>query len=182
MKQSFSSGFFSKYKFHAGRCLITAVGLLVLSVIIQACSQEAETNSWRPNVRLLDAAARRGQEEAQMSHDVKLFYQLLRDKKWHETYERRAKAFRADVPESEYLKTARDYENKWGLVNYEVLSVTFQNSDVVILICKFTELPDSVDSYSTVYWHKEDGVWKCLSAGPKKLDIFSGTRPVIINW
>jgi hypothetical protein len=123
-----------------------------------------------------------------LAHDLKRFYQLLRDKQWHETYELRAKAFREDVRESDYLAEAKNAEKHWGLVNYDVLSAGFQNAygstnvDEAILICKFTELPDYAVSYSTVFWHKEDGVWKCLSAGPRKLGIFRGTRPPIIDW
>jgi hypothetical protein len=167
--------------------------LIVSSVVVTGCSQETNTNDWHPNTRLLDLAVRdhdpfTGDAGSTLAHDVKRFYQLLRDKQWHETYELRAKAFREDTPEADYLTTAKKAEKIWGLVNYEVLSVKFQNSpettnvDEAILICKFTELPDYAVSYSTVFWHKEDGGWKCLSAGPFKLDIFSGTRTPIIDW
>ena len=167
--------------------------LILASVVGAAYSQQTSTNDWHPNTRLLDLAARQhdpftGDAGSTLARDVKKFYQLLRDKKWHETYERRAKAFREDTPETDYLATAIKAENMWGLVNYEVLSINFQNSeptndvDTAILICKFTELPDHADSYSTVFWHKEEGVWKCLSAGPFKLSIFEGTRPPIIDW
>jgi hypothetical protein len=123
-----------------------------------------------------------------LTHDLKRFYQLLRDKQWHETYELRAKAYREDVRESDYLAGAKKAEKLWGLVNYDVLSAGFENSsdgtnlDQATLICKFTELPDYAVSYSTVFWHKEDGVWKCLSASPRKLGIFRETRPPIIDW
>jgi hypothetical protein len=167
--------------------------LIVASVGAAAFAQETSTNYWHPNTKLLDLAARQhdrftGDAGSTLAHDVKRFYQLLRDKKWHQTYELRAKVFRKDIPESDYLAEALKAEKIWGLVNYEVLSLQFQNSygstnvDEAVLICKFTELPDHADSYSTVYWHKEEGVWKCLSAGPFKLSIFRGTRPPIIDW
>jgi hypothetical protein len=168
--------------------------LIVMSVAIVARSQETNTNDWHPNTRLLDLAARRhdsfeGDAGSTLARDVKKFYELLRDKKWHETYELRAKCFREDMLETDYLAEAIKYENIWGLVNYEVLSLGFQNSipdstnlDQAILICKFTELPDKAVSYSTVYWHKEDGVWKCLSAGPSKLSIFTGLRLPFVDW
>ncbi|HEY5233119.1 MAG TPA: hypothetical protein VIK35_06270 [Verrucomicrobiae bacterium] len=163
-------------------------------ITIAACSQETNTSDWNPNTKLLDLAAKRhdrftGDAGSTLAHDVENFYQLLRDKKWHETYELRAKAYREDRLESDYLAEAKKAEKLWGLVNYEVLSVQFQNSipdatniDQAVLICKFTELPDNEVSYSTVYWHKEDGVWKCLSAGPVKLEIFEGLRPPVIDW
>jgi len=168
-------------------CLIAALG------IAAGYSQQINTNDWHPNTRLLDLAAKEhdqfmGDAGSTLAHEVKIFYQLLRDKKWHETYDLRAKAFREDVPESDYLAKAKKGEKLWGLINYEVLSLKFRSSygstnvDEAILICKFTELPDTVDSYSTVFWHKEEGVWKCLSAGPIKLSIFEGTRPPIIDW
>ncbi len=155
--------------------------------------QEGSTNSWRPNTRLLDIFARQhdpltGDAGSTLAHDVKQFYQLLRDKKWHKTYEMRAKVFRKDMPETDYLATAIRSEKLWGLVNYEVLAISIGNSygstnaDEAVLICKFIELPDYADSYSTVYWHKEEGVWKCLTAGPFKLDIFKATRAPIIDW
>jgi len=126
--------------------------------------------------------------ESTLAHDLKRFYQLLRDKQWHEAYELRAKAFREVVLETYYLAEVKKADEHWGLVNYDILSVEFSNSiggtnlDQAILICKFTELPDYAVSYSTVFWHKEDGVWKCLSAGPRKLSIFMGTRPPMIDW
>jgi len=156
--------------------------VLALSILMAACSREKKESEWHPDVQQLDALARRDPEGARLAHDVEIFYQNLRDKKWHETYEGRAKAFREDMLESEYLRYAKKYENQWGLVNYEVLSGELHGSDVAVFICKFTELPDYTDSYSAVFWHKEDGVWKCLSAGPKKLSIFDGTRPPIIDW
>lgn len=152
---------------------------------------------WSPNTEKLDLAAKLHQEMGDLrmgdaamtlARDVKNFYQFLRDKQWPETYELRAKAFRHDIPKSDYLAEARKAEKIWGLVNYEVLSVGFSqtvastNIDQAVLICKFVELPDYATSYSTVFWHREDGVWKCLSAGPFKLSIFRGTRPPIIDW
>jgi len=167
--------------------------LIAASVICAPDSQGINTNEWHPNTRILDLSAKHGDPltmdaGSTLAHDVKRFYELLRDKQWHETYELRAKAFREDVLESDYLAKAKKAEKLWGLVNYEVLSVRFYNSfgstnrDEAVLICKFIEVPDSAESYSTVFWHKEDGVWKCLSAGPFKLDIFEGTRPPIIDW
>ena len=172
---------------------LSIICLIVLLGVVAAYSQETNTNDWHPNTRLLDLAARRndpftGDAGSTLARDVKNFYQLLRDKKWHETYELRAKAYREDRLESDYLAEAKKAEKLWGLVNIEVLSLGFENSpgstnvDQAVLICKFTELPDNAVSYSTVYWHKEDGVWKCLSAGPSKLEIFNGLRPPIIDW
>lgn len=129
-----------------------------------------------------------GDAGSTLAHDVKNFYQLLRDKKWHETYELRARAFRNDVLEPDYLAEAKKAEKVWGLANYDVLSVGFRNSmgstntDEAVLICKFMELPDHAVCYSTVFWHREDGVWRCLSAGPVKLSILRETRPPIIDW
>jgi hypothetical protein len=157
-------------------------GMAILSSVINGCSQETKTNNWNPGVSLLDKNARIDQMGSSLAHDVKAFYQFLRNKDWHETYEGRARAFRHDVLESDYTSTAKKYENSWGLADYEVLSVDFQDSDVAILICKFIELPDYTISYSTVFWHREGGVWKCLSAGPKKLGIFEKTRPIMIDW
>ena len=164
-------------------------------ILLMCCSvgaQIANTNDWHPNTRLLDMTptsrdANGEYAETSLSRDVKKFYLALRDKQWHDTYMMRAKAFREDMPESEYLEFARKGEKKWGLVNYEVLSLeldSFQtnDADVAILICKFTELPRKRDTYSTVFWHKEEGVWKCLSAGPRNLIIFDGTRTPIIDW
>src|ERR1041385_875166 len=130
-------------------CLIISLG------VVAGYSQETSTNGWHPNTRPLDLAARRpdpitGDAGSTLAHDVKNFYQLLRDKKWHETYELRAKAYRHDRLESDYLAEAKKAEKLWGLVNYEVLSLQFQNSlpdttnvDQAVLICKFTELPDN---------------------------------------
>jgi hypothetical protein len=156
-------------------------------------SKGGDTNNWRPNTRLLDEIAKvhdtfMKDDGTTLARDVKRFYELLRDKKWQETYQLRARAFREDFLESDYLAKAKRAEELWGLLSYEVLSVGFQssqgstNNDEAILVCKFTELPNSEVSYSTVFWHKEDGVWKCLSAGPIKLDIFRATRPIIIDW
>jgi hypothetical protein len=168
-------------------CLIAAAGLCA------ADAQVTNSNLWHPNTDKLDLAAKHPDQftmdaGSTLAHDVKSFYQLLRDKQWHETYEQRAKAFREYVSEIDYLAEASKAEKRWGLVNYDVLSVNFSNSygstnlDQAMLICRFIELPDYAESYSTVFWHKEDGVWKCLSAGPFKLDIFRGTRPPIIDW
>ena len=170
--------------------------IIFLAVVLVGCephSQGQDTNVWHPNNRLLDLTAKIHDPSMMdagttLAHDVKEFYQLLRNKKWHETYELRARAFREDVAQSDYLAEAEKAGKHWGLVNYEVLSVGFQNAggstncDEAILICKFTEMPNSEESYSTVYWHREDGVWKCLSAGPRKLSIFRATRPPIIDW
>jgi hypothetical protein len=173
---------------------LSIICLILSSIVVGAYAQGTSTNDWHPNTRLLDLAAREhdsfeGDAGRTLARDVKKFYELLRDKKWHETYELRAKAFREDMLETDYLAEAIKQENRWGLVNYEVLSLGFQNSipdstnlDQAILICKFTELPDNVVSYSTVYWHKEDGVWKCLSAGPSNLSISEGTRVPFIDW
>jgi hypothetical protein len=166
--------------------------LIAASVVCAADVQEKDRN-WHPNTRILDESAKHADPVTKdagstLAHDLKRFYQLLRDKQWHETYKLRARAFRHDVPESIYLEEAKKAEKLWGLVNYEVLSGEFQNSygstniDEAALICKFTELPDYAVSYSTVYWHKENGVWKCLSAGPFKLSIFRATRPPFIDW
>jgi len=172
--------------------MASVVCLIIGSVLGVAYSQETSTNDWHPNTKLLDLSARRhaqsGDIGSTLAHDVKRFYELLRDKKWHQTYELRAKAFREDMLEADYLAEAIKNENRWGLVDYEVLSLGFSNSvdstnlDQAVLICKFTELPGHEVSYSTVYWHREEGVWKCLSAGPSKLDIFRGLRPPIIDW
>ena len=161
---------------------VARVGLTVLLLQVEGACSEQKTSGWHPNIQLLDAAARTSQQASALAGDVKEFYQLLRDKRWHETYVRRAKAFQEDVLESDYIARAEKYESKWGLANYEVLSVEFYDSDVVLLVCKFTELPDYADAYSAVFWHREGGAWKCLSAGPKKLTIFSGTRPPKVDW
>jgi hypothetical protein len=178
---------------HLARCTLFACAILS-SIVGVAYAQATNTNSWHPNTKILDEAAKYGDPVSRdaastLARDVKRFYELLRDKKWHQTYEMRAKCFREDLLESDYLAEAIKYEKKWGLVNYEVLSQQYQNSipgatnvDQAILICKFTELPDYAVSYATVFWHKEDGVWKCLSAGPFKLSIFQGTRPPTIDW
>ncbi len=163
------------------------------SVVGATQSKKESTGDWFPDTELLDLAARRhdpftGDAGSTLTRDVKRFYELLRDKKWHETYELRAKAFREDMLETDYLAEAIKYEDSWGLVDYGVLSLGFSNSvgstnvDQAVLICKFTELPDHAVSYSTVYWHKEEGVWKCLSAGPSKLSIFAGLRPPVVDW
>lgn len=153
-------------------------------------SAESHTNGWHFDIRLLDLAAQDHANDAgsTLARDVKRFYQLLHDKQWKKTYELRAKAFREDVSESAYLAEAIKDEGIWGLVDYDVLSIKFQNSpgatnlDTAVLICKFTELPDYAVSYSAVYWHYEEGIWKCLSAGPSKLGIFRGTRPTFVDW
>jgi hypothetical protein len=167
--------------------------LIAASVVCAAHAQEINVRSWHANTRILDETAKHADPvtmdaASTLARDMTRFYQLLRDKQWHETYELRARAFREDVRESDYLTEAKQAEKLWGLVNYDVLSAAFQNSyggtnvDQAIVICKFTELPDYVVSYSTVFWHKEGGVWKCLSAGPHRLGIFRGTRPPIIDW
>jgi hypothetical protein len=179
--------------------------LIVMSVIGSARAQNTNTNHfqmvqilhantvvpWNPNTRLLDLPAQRQRSFEQdriLAIDVENFYLALRDKKWPETYKGRARAFQEDFPATEYLAEAINSGKRWGLANYEVLSATLMNSgptndmDVAILICKFTELPLYTDSYSTVYWHREDGHWKCLSAGPHGLGIFGATRPPIIDW
>jgi hypothetical protein len=167
--------------------------LSALFITTAAYSQETSTNDWHPNTKKLDFNAkypnpRMGDAESTLAHDVKSFYQLLRDKKWHQTYELRAKVFREAVQESDYFAEAINAEKLWGLVDYDVLSVEFRNSidstnvDEAILICKFIELPDYAVSYSTVWWHKEDGIWKCLSAGPRKLSIFRETRLPFVDW
>jgi hypothetical protein len=175
---------------------IPIICLIASSIVVAVFAQETSTNDWHPNTKLLDSIAKQndpfmdmGDAGSTLARDAENFYQLLHDKKWHETYELHAKAFREDNRESDYLTTAKKIENKWSLVNYEILNVQFYNSygstntDEAILICKFKELRDYEDSYSTVYWHKEDGVWKCLSAGPSKFSIFEGaTRPPIIDW
>ena len=172
---------------------IPIICLIMASLVYVGNSQEINTNDWRPDTKNLDFAAKHGDSAAKdrastLAHDLKRFYQLLRDKQWHETYELRAKAFRKLVPESVYLAGAKKAEKIWGLVDYDVLSVEFQsfegatNMNQAMVICKFTELPDSAVSYSTVFWHKEDGVWKCLSAGPNKLSIFHAMTLPIINW
>jgi hypothetical protein len=167
--------------------------LIAASIVCAADTQETNTNSWHPNTRKLDEGAKfsdpvAGDASSTLARDVKKFYELLRDKHWDATYQRRAKAFREVVLESDYIQEVKKAEKLWGLVNYEVLSVELTNTlpgtniDEAILICKFTELPDYAVSYATVFWHKEDGVWKCLSAGPFKLSMFRGTRPPIIDW
>jgi hypothetical protein len=166
--------------------------VIAASVVCAADAQVTNRNYWHPTSRLDEAAKHADpvmmDAASTLVHDLKRFYQLLRDKQWHETYELHAKAFREDVRESDYLAEAKKAEKLWGLVNYDVLSSEFQNSpggtnfDQAILICKFIEFPDYAVSYSTVFWHKEDGVWKCLSAGPFKLSMFRGTRPPIIDW
>jgi hypothetical protein len=158
-----------------------------------AYARGADTNEWHPNTELLDLITKRhypsGEDrEKSLALDVETFYIALRDKRWQETYELRANAFREDFSEQEYLAIAKQNETTWALINYEILSVSIQNSaptsgrDMAILICKFTELPGNKDTYSTVFWHKEAGKWKCLSAGPHNLSIFSGTRPPLIDW
>jgi len=162
---------------------------IVAALFISAIGAEVgKVVAWSPNTEKLDLAAKFHDSGVTLARDVKRFYQLLRDKQWLETYNLRAKAFRNDFPEADYLTKARNAEKSWGLANYEVLSVVFRNTrgeadpNEAVLICKFVELPDYEISYSTVFWHKEDGVWKCLSAGPLKLSIFHGTRPPIIDW
>lgn len=173
------------------RSKLSVLAFLIMMGLIPLYAQTC-TNCWHPNTKLLDSAAnyRYSPDGAvSLDHDVKRFYQLLRDKQWEETYQLRAKAFRESVRESDYLSEAESDGKQWGLANYEILSVQFAQShvsstspDEAILICKFTELPNCAVSYSTVFWHKEDGVWKCLSAGPTGLWIFEGMRTPSIDW
>src|SRR5580704_12419910 len=109
------------------RYRLSIICLIVSSFVVTGCSQETNTNDWHPNTRLLDLAAREhdqfmGDAGNTLARDVKNFYQLLRYKNWHETYELRAKAFREDTLESDYLATAKKSEKVWGLVNYDVLN------------------------------------------------------------
>lgn len=176
------------------RCHLLIACLVAGLSACSADSQGISTNNWHPDTHRFDDLAKfhdplLGDSAATLPHDVKRFYQLLRDKKWHETYELRAKAFRESVSESDYLAEAKQFGKSWGLVNYEVLSINFENSipdttnlDEAVLICKFTELPGPMDSYSTVYWHREEGVWRCLSAGPHNLPIFNGMRAPFVDW
>jgi hypothetical protein len=167
--------------------------LIAASVVCTADAQETNRNSWHANASILDETAKHADPVMRdaartLAHDVNSFYQLLQDKQWHKTYELRAKVFRETVRESDYLAEAINAEKLWGLVSYDVLSGEFRNSygstnvDEAILICKFTELPDYAVSYSTVWWHKEDGVWKCLSAGPRKLSIFREVPLPFVDW
>lgn len=167
--------------------------LIAASVVCAADGQIINSNSWHPNTSILDETAKHADPVTSdaartLAQDLRRFYQLLRDKQWRKTYELHARAFRKDVRESDYLAEAKNAERLWGLANYDVLSAGFRNSyggtnlDEATLICKFTELPDYAVSYSTVFWHREDGVWKCLFAGPRKLGIFRETRPPIIDW
>jgi hypothetical protein len=162
--------------------------LVSVSFIRAGDGESSKVPSWSPNTEKLDLAAKFDDSGVTLARYVKRFYQLLRDKRWLETYELRAKAFRNDFSEADYLEKARTSEKTWGLVNYDVLSVKFSNSlgstdvDEAVLICRFVELPEYATSYSTVFWHKENGVWRCLSAGPVKLDIFQATRPTLIDW
>ena len=166
---------------------------IAAAAICTSYSQEISTNDWRPNTRMLDDIAKINDPPMTdaartLAHDLKRFYQLLRDKQWQETYELRAKAFRKDTPLDGYIAEARQAGKDWGLANYEVLSVGFQswigstNVDEAILICRFTELPGYKISYATVFWHKEDGVWRCMSAGPSRLHFLRGTRPPYMDW
>ncbi len=167
--------------------------LILTSVVCGADSQSVNPNDWHPDTKILDATVKYGNPSMMdavksLTFDLKKFYQLLREKKWRETYELRAKAYREDVLESDYLAKAKKSEKYWGLINYDILSAKFENSyggtniDEAVLICKFIELPNYTVSYSTVFWHKEEGVWRCLSAGPSKLEIFESMRPPIIDW
>jgi hypothetical protein len=176
------------------RSTISLAACLIALFVIGAQAQQASTNSWHPNTKLLGSDASRppdpftGDAATTLAHDVKQFYELLRDKQWIQTYKSRAKAFREDISEDQYLAEVKERGELWGLANYDVLSVTFRSSisstnvDEAILICKFTELPAHSVSYSTVFWHREDGAWKCLSAGPNRLTIFNGTRVPTIDW
>jgi hypothetical protein len=164
-------------------------GLITLPV----GAQETNGVSWHFNTSVLDDLTKYGRPAAKtagstLAHDVKRFYQLLRDKQWQETYELHAKAFREVVSEVYYTTTAKLEAQPWELVSYEVLSCQLRNAlgstniDEAALICKFAELPYYAETYSTVFWHKEDGVWKCLSAGPHKLSIFNEVKVPFIDW
>src|ERR1017187_7191253 len=94
--------------------------LIAASVICTARAQETSTNDWHPNTKKLDDNAKHpfpgiGDAESTLAHDVKRFYQLLRDKKWRQTYELRAKVFREAVQESDYFAEAINAEKLWGL-------------------------------------------------------------------
>jgi hypothetical protein len=166
-------------------CLITT------SFVFAANAQE--TNDWHANTSLLDFNAKHGdpamrEASSSLARDVKVFYQSLRDKQWHKSYVMHAKVYRDIVMEPTYLAETIKYENIWGLVNYDVLSIQFRhtydstNINEGILICKFTELPDYAVAYSTVWWHKEEGGWKCLSAGPIKLSAFKEIISPFVDW
>ena len=166
-------------------CLISA------SVVFTSGAQE--TNNWHANTSLLDFNANHGdpamrEAASSLAHDVKIFYQSLRDRQWHKSYVMHAKVYRDLVMEPTYLAETIKYENIWSLVNYDVLSDQFSNTldstniNQAILICKFTELPDNEVTYSTVWWHKEDGGWKCLSAGPRKLSVFREMIAPYVDW
>jgi len=110
-------------------CLITA------SVVVTGCARETSTNDWYSNTSILEETSKHADPltrdaASTLVHDLKRFYQLLRDKQWHETYELRAKVFREVVRESDYLAEAKRAEKLWGLVNYEVLSAEFRNAYV----------------------------------------------------
>jgi hypothetical protein len=169
------------------------VFLIIATVVCPANAQQTNEDYWHPNTSILDELAQHTNPammdaSSALVHDLKRYYQLLRDKKWKETYELSAKAFQEDVQESDYVARAINAESRWGLVNYDVLSAEFRseinstNLDEAILICKFTELPNYKVSYSTVFWHKEGGVWRCLSAGPRTLGVLRETRLPIVDW
>jgi len=65
--------------------------LILATVVVTTYAQNESTNDWHPNTDLLDSAAKRHdpiEKDAgsTLAHDVKHFYQALRDKRWHETY------------------------------------------------------------------------------------------------
>ena len=135
------------------------------------------TNTWNPNTKNLDEVALNDPDLVSLNHDVKNFYELLHKKDWKATYELRSKRFRKDFPEALYLSWAQKEVSRWELTDYEILSVTTQNTDEAALICKFIELPGPITSYATVDWHKEeDGVWRCDAAGPTGSIIFMSTK------
>lgn len=173
---------------------LSIICLIAAWIACLADAQEINTNYWNPDTKRLDLSAKHISDPEwrdatiTLERDLTRFYQLLRDKQWHETYKLRAKAYRHDVPERHYIAQAKLFGKEWGLANYDVLAVRFENAvnetniGQAVLICKFVELPGYVTSYATVYWHREDGIWKCMSAGPSNLPICSGTRPPFMDW
>jgi hypothetical protein len=153
------------------------VMLLTMSLLfLTSCSRVDSSRNWNPKTDRLDKLVASDPSLVDFARDVKDFYVGLRKKDWALTYARRWKTFRQDCPEGVYLKTARAEGQDWGLLDYEILSVDRHDSDEVVLICKFIELPDSAVSYGTVRWHNEDGIWRCDCAGPERLSIFRYMR------
>jgi hypothetical protein len=173
-----------------------ATPMLSVVLFVNGCSNDARTsfddtknaqklaagdvghiNNWSPNTENLELAAADDPSIASLDHDVKHFYELLRNRDWKATYKLRSKTFRKDFPEATYLTLANQEGMQWGLSNYDVLSVKTYNSASATIIFKFTELPGPLTSYAAVDWHREeDGVWRCDSAGPDRLTIFIYTR------